>query len=573
MHRTVQGPRALLAGAWLLSVLALAGGGARAQEVRKGPVFVPIGGSVTVQMSSKKDIKDVENKNEKVVEVRPEPGRPNTIRLLGLAPGRALLDLTAADNTKETIEVLVQLDIEFLRSQIRLVTPTASVTPVPTSATSVVLTGTVLRAEDIDIIMRVVAGMGLLPVNAMHVGGVQQVQLDVVVAQVSRQQFRRMAFDFLYDARNFFLGSTVGSAVINPISTGVGGQFSVFPALVGNPGVPNGLPTNVLFGVIRNNWGFLGFLQALKEEDILKLMAQPSVVTMSGRPASMLAGGEQAIPVPAGLGQVGVQFEEFGTRLNFLPIVLGNGRIHLEVEPEVSALDPASGTTIQGTVVPGRLVNRVNTTVELEDGQTFVIGGLIQHSVLASVEKVPLVGELPFFGAFFSRKSYQENEQEVVLLVTVHLVDAQDCSQVPKLLPGQETRSPDDFELFLEGILEAPRGPRQVCCPNYVPAYKNGPSASQYPCAGNGDGHGGCGNGACGNGGCGNGGVVGQGHVAAPAPAAAPQAAQVPTTQWSQPPADATPTLAPTPPASQQPLPPPEGMPAPAEAETTPPRP
>src|SRR5262249_35136129 len=147
--------------------------------------------------------------------------------------------------------------------------------------------------------------------------------------------------------------------------------------------------------------GFLAFLQALKDENLAKLLAEPRLVTLSGRPASFLSGGEQAIPVPAGLGQVGVQFEEFGTRLNFLPIVLGNGRIHLEVEPEVSQLDAASGTNIQGTVVPGRVTQRVHTTVELEDGQTFVIGGLIQHELAGTTRKVPVLGDLPLVGACF----------------------------------------------------------------------------------------------------------------------------------------------------------------------------
>ena len=146
------------------------------------------------------------------------------------------------------------------------------------------------------------------------------------------------------------------------------------------PGTPNGAPTNLLFGVIHNNFGFLGFLQALRDESVVSSLAEPTLTTMSGRPASFLVGGEQAVPRARWPGQVGVQFEEFGTRLNFLPIVLGNGKIHLEVEPEVSSLDAANGTSINGTVVPGRDTSRVNTTVELEDGQTFVIGGLTQHS-------------------------------------------------------------------------------------------------------------------------------------------------------------------------------------------------
>jgi pilus assembly protein CpaC len=232
--------------------------------------------------------------------------------------------------------------------------------------------------------------------------------------------------------------------------------------------------------------------------------------------------------VPAGLGQVGVQFEEFGTRLNFVPIVLGNGRIHLEVEPEVSNLDNAAGTVIQGTVVPGRTTNRINTTVELEDGQTFVIGGLIQHDVEGSTEKVPVLGDLPFLGAAFSTKAYNEIETEVVVMVTPHLVDAEDCSQAPRALPGDETRSPDDFELFLEGILEAPRGPRDVFPgKHYVPAYKNGPTSELFPCAGQG-GYGACG-GRCGSGcagGCAGGSAAALTSPAPPlAPAVTPAAA------------------------------------------------
>ena len=99
----------------------------------------------------------------------------------------------------------------------------------------------------------------------------------------------------------------------------------------------------------------------------------------------------------------------------------------------------------------------------MEDGQTFVIGGLIQRSINSSTSKVPVLGDVPFLGAAFSSKSFTETESELVILVTPHLVDAMACDQAPKILPGQETRSPDDFELFLEGILEAPRGPRVVC--------------------------------------------------------------------------------------------------------------
>src|SRR5262249_53299776 len=134
---------------------------------------------------------------------------------------------------------------------------------------------------------------------------------------------------------------------------------------------------------------------------------------------------------------------------------------------------------------PGRNTQRVHTTVELESGQTFVLAGLIQHRSIGTTAKVPVLGQLPFIGAAFSTKNFSDDETELVIMVTPYLVDPQSCDQVAKVVPGQESRSPDDFELFLEGILEAPRGPREVLHGNrYVPAHKLGPTANLFPCAG-----------------------------------------------------------------------------------------
>jgi pilus assembly protein CpaC len=237
--------------------------------------------------------------------------------------------------------------------------------------------------------------------------------------------------------------------------------------------------------------------------------------------------------VAAGLGVTGIEFRPFGTDVDFLPVVLGNGRIHLEVAPRISALDQAAGTTINGGFVAGRIDQRISTTVELETGQTFVIGGLIQRTQQATANKVPVLGQIPFLGALFSEKISQEVETELVVMVTAHLVDAQSACQVAKVLPGQETRTPDDFELVLEGILEAPRGPRQVFQGNrYVPSHLVGPSADLFPCAGREDGlqqehghpHGKCAPaGGCPTGNCGGTpGVVSHTAAAAPAPAELP---------------------------------------------------
>jgi pilus assembly protein CpaC len=251
----------------------------------------------------------------------------------------------------------------------------------------------------------------------------------------------------------------------------------------------NGAPNNFYIGLYQENQWLFSFLQLLRNEGVAKLLAEPRLVTMSGRGASFLSGGEQAVPSPGGLGAVSVTFIPFGTRLTFVPWVLANGKIFLEVEPEVSALDQSLGSSIGGTVVAGRRTQRVHTSIEMEENQTFVIGGLIQKTVQGSKVSVPVLGDLPFIGAAFSGKTYSEDEIELVVMVTPHLVDPMSCNQVPKCLPGQETRSPDDFELFLEGILEAPRGQREVCVDGrYVAPYKNSPSASQFPCGGNGNG-------------------------------------------------------------------------------------
>ncbi len=257
--------------------------------------------------------------------------------------------------------------------------------------------------------------------------------------------------------------------------------------------------------------------------------------------------------------------------------MLGNGKIHLEVEPEVSNLDPANGTSIGGTIVPGRDTQRVHTTVELETGQTFAIGGLVQRKIGGSTNKIPLLGDLPFIGAAFRSVTYNEEEDELLILVTPHLVDPLACNQLPQFRPGEETRSPDDFELFLEGILEAPRGPREVCAGgHYQAAWKNGPTAGTFPCGCDPHAHGACdcfngGNGTCGacggNGSCaaGAGSATGAGCGTCGTPAAT-------VTGSATPPASPAPAKMPaTMPTGAATMPPAVQGPTPTGATTMPP--
>jgi pilus assembly protein CpaC len=482
---------------------------APAKEDRAGPgnaLVVPINGTQRLQMSNKGRIERVLNPKENIARVTPILGDPTSVLVTGLDAGAARITLIGEGGAQENIDIVVQFDVEYLRTLLARVVPTASVQPIPGSNNQVILTGNVARAEDIEIIMRTAASVVGGPervVDAMRVGGVMQVQLDTVVAHVNRSAMRDFGFNLLQSGPSSIFGSVVGN--IAPVQTagtvapstfsgngntagggssGASGQTGLITggAINSAPG-----PANLFLGVVTRSGSFFGFLEALRVEGLAKLLSEPKLVTMSGEPASLLSGGRQAIPEAQGLGTISVRFEPFGTTLNFLPVVLGNGKIHLDIQTIVSQLDAAAGTTINGTSVPGRSEQSARTVVEIEDGQTLAIGGLIQHISQATTNKVPILGDLPYLGAAFSTKSYSDQEEELVILVTPHLVDAMACNQLPKILPGEETRPPDDYELFLEGILEAPRGSR-VPFPDrhFVPAYKNGPTAGLFPCAGDG---------------------------------------------------------------------------------------
>jgi pilus assembly protein CpaC len=534
MHRTCRKPCVLLGGlvALLLGLFpAVEPVAVRGQSCspESRPLVVLLNSTTRLQLSSRKPIKTVINPKEGILTIRTVERDPTVVLLVGQAPGITRVELEDNDGNREVREVVVQADVEYLQAQLRRVVPVSSIQVIPSGSRTVILAGYVGRAEDISVVQAVARSLGFEVINGLRLNGVQQVQLDVVIARVRRDKVRDFGFNFVGNARQNIFGSTPGgilpvndfvgvpSAILQP--TQFGQVIRTFPAAAG--------ANSVFGGIIGNAGGFIGFLRALEQERLAKLLAQPRVVTMSGNAANILDGGQQAVPTASGLGVAGVEFRDFGTSLDVLPIVLGNGRIHLEVEPSVSTLDPAAGTVINGNVVAGRAIQRVHTAVEMETGQTFVIGGLIQRESSGTANKVPVLGQIPFLGALFSQKNTEDIETELVIMVTPHLVDPQSVCQVTKVVPGQETRSADDFELFLEGILEAPRGPRQVIQGNrYVPAHLNGPAADLFPCAGRDDScystpHGKCGPAAgCATGNCG-------GHPAVVTPPAAPSGPMV----------------------------------------------
>lgn len=488
MHRNSFLPRTLvwtvLLAAWLFGPLAA--GNLHAQDQKATTVYVPLGGSEILQMSKSQLIQEFKSDDARIARVdRVQNDLRKVAVTVGNQPGRTLVTLRDEAGKAEVFEIVVENDIETLKRVIKTVFPTSNLT-VTKAGANIILSGNVAKATEIDAILRTaasIAGDPLRVINSMTVGGVQQVQLDVVVARVARSEARQMGFSFLESGQQQFYASTTGGAgsLSGMITSGINNATA---ALTSSP--------NLVFGLLDDSRSFTGYLEALRTDSLVKLLAKPKLIALSGQPADFISGGEQAVPDlasgGAGGGAVaGVRFVPFGTTVRFLPIVLGGGKIYMEVEPQFTFPDPSNlfSAPIPGTstVVFGRTTQRVRTSVIMEDGQTYAIGGMIFHQVNGTNTKVPVLGDLPFIGFFFGNITYTDSEEELIILVTPHLIDPIDCGQGPKALPGQESRRPDDFELFLERILEAPRGPRDVFVDgHYTPAFKNSPTNSMFPC-------------------------------------------------------------------------------------------
>ncbi len=246
--------------------------------------------------------------------------------------------------------------------------------------------------------------------------------------EVSRTNLKSLGFDFANFSGADFFGSSA-SGIINKANP-TAGLFRTAGSLT-----TNGQET-IQFGIVNDPSGFVGFLEALKRENLLKVLAEPNLVTVSGRPASYLVGGQVPYPQPTGFGNISINFKPFGTQIDFVPIVLGNGGVRLEVRPQVSELDRTIGVSINGTTVPGFRERMVDTGVELKFGQTLAIAGLLQQRVEMEKRGLPYLMDVPYLGMLFSRKISTVNEVELLIVVRPELVEAMDPDQVPACGPG-----------------------------------------------------------------------------------------------------------------------------------------
>jgi pilus assembly protein CpaC len=487
------------AGLLAIGLAAITGGSAKAQDPKSAPmatadrtgaVTVTIGGQLRFQMKTKKPIKEAFNENDRVVQVLADATDPSTLILIGRSAGSSRLELTDKDGAKESYLVVVQRDLEMLKNLIRKTIPTAllEITPIGDSGTNIIVSGHVSREEDRDTVKALAQSLGLaVVVNTASVGGggnVPHVQLDVTVAKVDRTRARSRGANFIINGNTLSAGSLLGG--LSSVTPGTTGASAVNALGLGTaPQAALAAPTsqaNIIAGYAP--WNLQLLLAALKAEGLAKLVAAPTIVARSGEEADLLVGGQVPVISPSsGITGPGVTYRDVGTQLRFLPIVYGNGKIHLTVSPSVRLVNNTQALTTTFGTSPAFEEQRMTTSVIVEPGQTIAIGGLIQTTQQGTVTKIPHLGDIPYLGFLFSYATQTEEEIELVILLTPRLVDPADCTQLPKGLPGSETRKPDDFEFYMETILEAPRGQRPIWNGHeYVPAWKSAPSADLYPC-------------------------------------------------------------------------------------------
>jgi pilus assembly protein CpaC len=286
-------------------------------------------------------------------------------------------------------------------------------------------------------------------VNLMEVRGHHQVMLKVIIAEMSRTVRREFGTNFnaliesgghTVEVFGFLQGLTAPGAGVLEVSD-----------MVNLAGTLSG------FGSLSN---LQVFLDVLDEKGLSKILAEPTLVARSGETASFLVGGEVPIPIAQGgaFGSITIKFKDFGVGVGFTPTVLGPDRIHLEVRPEVSEPDFSFGTEVGGIIVPGFITRRAATAIELGDGQSFAIAGLLRDDVIQLVGQYPWLGQIPVLGALFRSSQFEKRETELVIIVTPHLVKP--MGPGPHPLPTDHFIEPSAFEFYFFGAMEG-RPPKE----------------------------------------------------------------------------------------------------------------
>ncbi|HJP90495.1 MAG TPA: type II and III secretion system protein family protein [Pyrinomonadaceae bacterium] len=371
--------------------------------------------------------------------------RPDQVLVNGKAFGQVNFIAWEKSDTKFIVfDVFVRANLSLIDSQIRALFPRDDIRLSQANG-SVVLSGTVADPGTAAQAESVVQAAGFKTVNMLTspVKDAAQVQLQIRVAEVSRNKLRELGSSFSYQ------GSPGGGGFISG-----GGPGSLSEV---TNGVMKGTFTSAL-NVFLMGGNTANMIRAMQQNGALRALAEPNLIAMDGQVASFLAGGEFPIPIIQSGGGSGsavtIQFKEYGVRLNFKPTIIDEDHIKLELEPEVSTIDFANGVKFEGFVVPALRTRRARTGVELRDGQSFALAGLLDNNESRTLSKVPVLGDVPILGNLFKSTQFQKQETELVFIVTADLVKPVNRDDLPNLrgIDGLKNGSPLGIEPKGEGI-------------------------------------------------------------------------------------------------------------------------
>ncbi len=370
-----------------------------------------------------------------------------TTRVSVYAEGKKLIGI---------FDVEVTYDISRLTNELKRRFPGSSI-QASTVNGRIMLSGQVADAATLDKAVTIARQFGPEIINTVSVMSPQQVMLEVRFVEISRTASRELGVQWNRfgqhsvtnignRTKNLPITAPNKLSQITETSAGMLSGAAPFGFLLGRI-VAGGATTDIL-------------INALEQKGIARSLAEPNLVALSGDTASFLAGGEFPIPVSSNNGQITVDYKKYGVGLAFTPTVLGQGLINMKIEPEVSQIDTTHAVAVSKDIaVPALTVRRASTTVELRDGQSFAIGGLLQSDNRNQIEQLPWLGNVPILGALFASRSYMKNETDLVIIVTPHLVRPARPGDGLRT-PADDSLSPNDLDFFLMGKTEMP--PRQA---------------------------------------------------------------------------------------------------------------
>jgi len=431
---------ARLLAALLMFAAAGAGGGAGATELvgeRGAPITIEVSKGQLLRLERAADTVFVADPEIADVQVK----SPRLVYVAAKSQGETTL--YAVDEDDQVLvarKIIVSHNLSRLREALRRIMPRAPIDVMAVDG-ALVLTGAVSSPVEAEAVHRLATAF--VPdeqrlMNQLTVEGPTQVNLRVRIAEISREVIKQLGinWDVVAISGNFLFGIATGAPVLN-----AAGQF-----------IARNNDTNSLFFNYNNNGGgrdVNGLIDALDEDGLIKILAEPNLTALSGETASFLAGGEFPILVPQTENLVTVEFKEFGVSLAFSPVLLDSGRISLRVRPEVSQLSTNGAVELQGFVIPALTTRRAETTVELASGQSFAIAGLLKNNITHDVEKLPGLADLPILGPLFQSDRFQREESELVILVTPYLV--RPVTEAQMASPTDSFTPPNDIDRIIFG--------------------------------------------------------------------------------------------------------------------------